>query len=60
MNFSQYLFITFVSLFMLSFGIAALALYASSLTIHWFFLLFGIVCVIGGVNGIVALIRYSR
>ena len=60
MNFSHYLFMTFVSLFMLSFGIAALALYASSLTVHWFFLLFGIVCVIGGVYGIVALIRYSR
>jgi hypothetical protein len=60
MSFAQYLFVTFASLFMLSFGIAALALYASSLTIHWFFLLFGIVCIVGGVNGIMALIRYSR
>jgi hypothetical protein len=60
MSFAQYLFVTFASLFMLSFGIDALALYASSLTIHWFFLLFGIVCIVGGVNGIMALIRYSR
>ena len=60
MDFSQCLFITFISLFEFAFGIASFALYASSLNAHWLFLLFGIVCIVGGINGIVALIRYSR